>query len=308
MTQNRQVTFVQTITPEVAKKMVAEWRYDHNRPLRPSKIRDYAAAMVNGTFEELTQIYIGIYQGRHFLLDGQHRLHAVAASGVPATFTVLEREVDSAERLSQIYGRLDRNIRRGPRDIYGAYGIRDEFELSDSAVKGLGEAVSFLAAGCMEAKDGAEPESQIGGMRLYAPYMVECEAIMRDAGARTGAIKDGARRASTVAVMLLSLRFAAPKAKREKRPSVRDFWRDGFLDDGLKLGDPRKTMNKHLVETRIRSSYQGAKTVTRAYSARYLGSCLNAYLAGRELRYGKVFDENAPLDIYGVPSDPSAWW
>lgn len=303
----KRISFAQEITPDEATKMLVEMKYDHQRPPRPKKVRAYADAIAKGQFAALTQIYIAIYHGRHFILDGQHRLRAVVAAGIPVLFSIVECDVTSEREMSDIYSRLDRGLRRTPNDIYGAYALKEEFGLTATEVKSLGQAIRFMSTGCFSTGEDMPVDTLVERMRNYAPEMQTYSEITDESRAQRGLLSAGIRRSSTVAAVLLSLRFTGPKAEREGKPAIEDFWAGTFTDDGLRIGDPRKAAHKHLVETRIQSSRTVA-TASASYAVRYLGHCINAYIAVREQRYSKVFDEKAPLNIYGVPSEPDLWW
>jgi hypothetical protein len=303
------VTFVQTIDPAEAEHMVTTMRYENQRPLRERKVQEYADEMLRGAFRELTQIFIAIYHGRHVILDGQHRLSAVIRSGTPHVFTIVEKEVDTEEELARIYSTTDIGARRTSGDIYGAYALAEEFGLTKSNLDRLGAAVKFMLTGCVRTGEQFRHDAVIPLMRLYAPYMRQYISLV-GSGDSTRPIMIAARRSSTVTAALLTLRFSAPKAEREGRPPVINFWVGVFTDDGLKIGDPRKAAFRHLSETRVQAVHatHGTTITQPPYSVRYLGSCLNAYIKGENLRYAKVFNQEGPVNIYGVPSDPSLWW
>lgn len=304
------VTFTQVITPLEAAKMLETMKYEHQRAARPRKIQDYAAEMVNGTFRELTQIFIAIYHGQHVILDGQHRLHAVVLSGKPHLFTIVEKEVESEQELAQIYSKTDQGIRRTAGDIYGAHALGEEFGLGKTMLDAFGATIKFMISGCASNNfNTVRAEAIIPHMRLYAPYIQEYQSIIQKSDVNASMYAQ-LKRTSTMAVVLLSLRFSAPKAQTAGRPSVHAFWIDTLRDDGLRRGDPRKAANQHLLFTRTTASRatDQRNIVSQAYSVRYLGNCLNAYIRGESLQYAKVPNEKAPLNIYGVPSDLAQWW
>lgn len=303
------VTFAQIITPAEADHMIKTMRYENQRQPRDRKVQEYAAEMVAGTFRELTQIFIAIYHGQYVILDGQHRLKAVVESNIPHLFTIVQKEVGSEDELARIYSTTDIGARRTPSDIYGAYALAHEFGLTKTYIDRLGAAIKFMATGCIRTGETMRYDATIPLMRKYADYMRIYVDLLEQSG-NSRAINSPAKRSSTVAAGLLTLRFSAPKAEKENKPSVAFFWSSMFSDDGLKAGDPRKAAYKHLTETRIQAVHasHGTSITQPPYSIRYLGSCLNAYIKGESLKYAKVFDQESPLSIYGVPSDPALWW
>jgi len=74
------------ITPEMAEQLLA--RNPRNRRIVPSRVSAYASQMKSGSWKLTHQ---GIAFDQHGnLVDGQHRLHAVIASGVAIRFWVFE--------------------------------------------------------------------------------------------------------------------------------------------------------------------------------------------------------------------------
>lgn len=304
------VTFAQTITPAEAAHMISTMRYENQRPLRAGKVQDYADEMTKGTFRELTQIFIAVYHGQYVILDGNHRLNAVVRANTPHLFTIVEKEVNSEEEMAHIYSTTDQGIRRTAGDIYGAYALGQEFGLGKTLLDAFGAGIKFMLNGCSYVNNAVPPDMIIPHMRLYAPYLQDYQSLLTEASPAQSMYAQ-CKRSSTIATALLSLRFSASKAKQMGRPdAVRDFWIGTLRDDGLHQGDPRKAANQHLTLTRTTASRAArqAHIVSQSYSIRYLGSCLNAYVKGESLRYAKVFDEKAPLNFYGVPSDPTLWW
>lgn len=164
--RDTRVSFTQMITPEEAKSMLETMKYLHQRPLRPAKVRTYADEMRSGAFCELTQIYIAIYRGRHVILDGQHRLNAVVISDVPVLFSIVEKDVESEEEMARIYSKIDIGTRRTPADIYGAYDLGKEFDLTPTAVRRLGSTVNFMNTGCVAVGKQTNYDDQISGVSI----------------------------------------------------------------------------------------------------------------------------------------------
>lgn len=95
------------ITPEVAKDMLTHNLV--NRTVKRSAVETYARDMKRGVFKESPQ---GIsFDTEGTLIDGQHRLLAVIASGVPVTMYVTrDCAKDSADY-------IDRGVTRSVKDV-----------------------------------------------------------------------------------------------------------------------------------------------------------------------------------------------
>ena len=80
---------VEEITPEAASNYLKNNAY--HRKVKQKKVTEYMSTMVDGQWKLNGKVIIFDKNGR--LLNGQHRLAAVAQSGVPLT-TLVVRGVD----------------------------------------------------------------------------------------------------------------------------------------------------------------------------------------------------------------------
>jgi hypothetical protein len=110
------------VTPEMAADWLATANTD-NRHIRKSVVRKYAAMMTAGEWKPTHQ---GVAFSSRRLIDGQHRLAAVVASGKPQWMVVFVEQDD------EIFGVLDRGEKRT---------LGDELR----ADRRISEAVSFIA-------------------------------------------------------------------------------------------------------------------------------------------------------------------
>lgn len=298
---------VELFTPDLADLYCTSMEYRGQRALRTRHVQRLADAMLHGTFTQGTEIRIICYRNQQYLIDGQHRLHAVVASGVAQLFTVVESEAASEQELAWAYGTTDIGMRRTAGDLYTALDLPTEMDLGKREVDRLSAAVTFLAEGCIRGKRDIRRDEIVHLISLYGPYMRQYCNIIQGCEVM---IKYPAYRAATVAIALLSLRFSLPRAIDRDDPDVLGFWKGVIFDDAIGKNDARKTANRHLRTTTMTSSSvraAGVVHVTPAYSARCLVSCFNAYMAGRELRRPTISDESSRLNMYGVPTDPEKW-
>lgn len=102
------------ITPAMASSML-EWN-DRNRPVSTRTVENYAEAMKNGRWHYTGQpvIFSPIR-----LIDGQHRLMSVVASGVSIDALVVFGAPDEA------FGYLDVGKKRTPADVFSINGVKN---------------------------------------------------------------------------------------------------------------------------------------------------------------------------------------
>lgn len=86
---------VETITPEQAIELLKS--NTSNRVMSKSAVRKYAALMKKGEWYLSHQAiaFADTEDGSEVLVDGQHRLAAVVQAGIPITFTVIRRAIQT---------------------------------------------------------------------------------------------------------------------------------------------------------------------------------------------------------------------
>jgi hypothetical protein len=297
-----------TIGPKRAAEMLGSMQYEHQRPVSKSQVSLYANEMKAGRFVPGTTIRVAHIDGRSKLLDGQHRLYAVIASGTEQVFTLLEEFAPDNEYIAWAYGSIDTGRRRAHADLYRAMELTARLGLTNNDINDLAPGLGFMMSG-MKTPSGSvvvDRTERIRLMELYAPYM---RRFLDLTGGCEKAMRTSLKRSYVIAVAMLTLRFSEPFADRVNAPSVADFWRGVAFDDEIALGDPRKLANRHLLTTALTSPSQakGLRTLTTApHAARHLMGCFNAYMARENRHHVKVMDDHAPVKLWGVP-DPDLW-
>lgn len=295
------------VTSEQATQWL-ELAYEHQRPVRQHHVEFLAEEMRRDQFIQGTQIRFVSFDGRRILIDGQHRLWAIVMSGKPQYFSVLITRSESKEDVAWLYGNTDIGMRRTGAHLLGAMELDTETGFTQRQLRYLTSAISFMKVGCTRAlKVSIHRDEIVKGIRVYVPFAREYFKAL-DGAPRE--INSGAYRSSTLSIALLSFRYTQPYSEKRGAPLVEDFWQGVIHDDGIKVGDPRKIANRHLLYVRVlnNGSNVAGDAVSAGYASRYLVSCMNAYVEGRNLQKAIVSDVNAPLKLHGVPSDPDQWW
>lgn len=121
-TASQSIYDVMPIDPELAAEILA--RPAENRPVAPSTVTRYAAAMLRGEWKVTPQGIMLAPDGA--LLDGQHRLAAVVESGCTVEMAVFF-DVDPA-----VFAVLDTGRRRSAADTFSLSGERDAAVLASA--------------------------------------------------------------------------------------------------------------------------------------------------------------------------------
>ncbi len=116
---------VLTVTPELAK----EWldRNVHNRPIRKNKVVNYARDMQAGNWALNGEAVKFAIDG--VLLDGQHRLHAIVAAGVPVQMLVVSGLANNTQTT------MDSGVKRTTGDALGLDGKKNSQMLAATLKK-----------------------------------------------------------------------------------------------------------------------------------------------------------------------------
>lgn len=290
-----------TVTPEMAQTWLTQNRYQYQRNVRPRQVAYLAEEMLRNKFKQETVIEFAIVNGNTWLTDGQHRLSAIVMSQIPQRFVILKKHAASEDSVAEDYIRTDQNILRTVAESYKTLGLEDEFGLTPTQLNYYGVAVAFVFQKFSGSLQKMHPDDRLRMMREYnEPFGDYLEAI---AGCRRE-IRGRMERAATASVAIVTYRYSANVFSRDK---VDEFWNGIAMDDGLRSGDPRKAVVRHLLEYNMSGSVRSGqkKTTSAAFSSRYIATCFNAFIVGKELNYAKP-DQSQPMMIQGSPFNGKA--
>lgn len=289
-------TYVQEITPETAALWLSTYCYERQRNLRKYKVDDYAESMINGYWRIGSHLALAINRTRTVIVDGQHRLAAVAKSGISNTFTITEFSCETQEEVDDLYAKHDRGLPRSLSDAMVAKRAGEMLNLTKTWTNVVGAAIQFIHTDFVRSQNRKMPLDEISDK--FHDYG---ESIMRYIECVSEAprlLSHAVQRSSVVSVGLVTLRFSV--LKYGEKP-VLNFWRGLASDDGLRRSDPRKIALNHISNTNISSTTGSGNVVGPNYQSRFIANCFNAWTENRELRMTKVFDSLAPISINGTP-------
>lgn len=289
-----------TITPEQATVMLAETAYEGQRKLRSGHVVFLAEEMRRGNFKPRTLLVVGRINGHQQLLDGQHRLNAVVASGLAQEF-LISYEDYTEEEIKNAYIRIDQGLTRTAIDKYAVLGLHEELSLTFSQVNKLAGACRFISyrfcrkpsiAGNTRVHD----DELLALMRQYAN---ECRNYYADIHGISYNYK-ASERAATLALALITYKDTP------NRDRTVTFWTGSVSGENLQVGDPRLLAFRHITQIGMHGGgASSSKTVSPMFSIRYLAKCYNSWMIGEERRSIILSSggELAPLFVYGTPFD-----
>ncbi len=295
------VVLVETIGPDKANAILSRMPYEHQRNIARRSVEFLAEEMRRGAFKQDTPIELSSANGSNswMLTDGQHRLSAVVASGKEQRFVVVRRRLQSDDEIAMDYTRTDKGRIRSVFDDYKVLSIDTELGLTQTQVNKFGAAVNMIINGFSSPRGKIHTDDRLRLMREYDTAYADFLEIAVNC---SGGMRKAIERSATLAVALVTHRYSVKSYGKR----VEEFWTGAIWDDGLRIGDPRKTANRHLLETSMAGGGANSQyTVSAAYSARFLATCFNSFVAGESRRMVKSssMPTSKPIIILGSPFD-----
>jgi len=274
------------VTPAWAADVIENDLFSRQRNKSRNHIVFLAETMARGEFDGGAPLRFGRFNGRMYLIDGQHRLNAVIEHGEPAEFVVVTTQCEDADDLARLYARIDRGRGRSIADALKALGTFENAPISATNIQMVLACAPLFAVnltarnivGAAYASKSAEGRAAI--MEPWLPAAAEFFSAI--SGAKTEIGKTLQRR--EVIACAIATFADAPKKM------AHDFWAGIAGDDGLVQGDPRKQALEFC--RRTKSSHHGI-----GHLAHGVAVCWNAWARGDAMKIVKVMDANAPLRL-----------
>lgn len=253
---DRPTASVVFVSPEMAQRWLDEYNV-RNRHIRPATVRKYARDMADGRWQLSGE---GIKFGTNGkMLDGQHRLSAIVASGQTVPMFIMRGIDPSAQRV------MDTGRARTASDALAMKGDRHTATLAAAARLALGIESGMPNPGSYEATHG-EIEA-----------WVEANPDIHEACQVASAV---ARRTDCPPAVVAYSYWRMAKISRQDAAS---FWVAAADKVGLSYGDPVVAMTNRFAEARRNREQLGK----RAYLS-VIFRCWNYRRNGKTMRLAKV--------------------
>ena len=281
------------ITPESARSILTNERYERQRPLDQSVVQEYALAMLNDEFRQGTVISFAVYKGKRYLINGQHTLEAICRAGIALELGIEEIPVDTMEERSYWFSKYDRLKLRSLKQIYDANVIHEAVNMNKSQADCLGACLPLLASGFSSAPRmhgsmrmyTSNPRLRMDFIKAWADEASQFYAAIKGA---PGSLSMNIRRAPVFAVALVTYRFTGNDAG--------EFWADVAQADGLNQGDQRLALHVFLRTTKL-------KTYEPHVYSRYIASAWCKAWNNQRGKEIKPQAEHLPIFLEGTPHD-----
>lgn len=282
---------MQDITPKLASEMLETMKYERQRTLRPDHVKYLANEMRAKRFSSNT---IGVCEmpgGTQFMVNGYHTLYAIIDSGCTQTLPIEFFHVKSYQEVDKVYAHFDRQLKRTRLDTIRVYGLEESFGIPASPLN------KFAAACVVVMKDFSS-----GGGLSYVPDD-EVVLFMMDWLPACKTYLDAVKEAPITQTMYSRHLFPLGLVTCRYSSKAPDFWNKVATNDGLVVGDPRKTLHDWILSTSLTSDSAKKHHVTLPLGMRSVASAWNAYIDGRTLNFIRVMNTTLPIVIRETPYD-----
>lgn len=275
------------VTPALAQQWIDGMRFQRQRPIRERWVDFLASEMVAGRFRQ-SNIDIRVCGGCEYLINGQHRLHAVVRSGLTVPMIVVRSVSADMDEVARDYASLDRGLIRTHRDGLSALGAAEATGLTIQQVQKVSAAAPLLLAAfraSISKISGTSTQERNQVVLDWArPALLACATIGESNLSRVKKLYNS----PIFSVALVTFAHAPDRAE--------GFWGRVIANDGLRKGSGEQVLLDSVLDRAVRPGQQGRL-------ARAAASAWNAAYQGRSVQFVKVADPTAPIRILGTPLD-----
>lgn len=269
------------------------------RRINPEWVAFLAEEMRRGHFEPTALIALAQHNGHAAIVNGNHTLRAIVASGVTLDLPIETYRVETAQEVRDLYAAFDIGRKRIRSDSFRAYDaltVLGIAGITPADVNALASAVQFIAQDFDIQKGHKHKMGSRDLLALMRPWAASYGALLGIVGKRD--YKEWysrvAKRRAVCAVALFTMRYQPERAAR--------FWSSIALGN-VTPKSPTLRLRDYLLTTNVMGGGKTAnqqENVTRM--ARVVAYYWNKYYEGKQVGALRV-DEKAPVLILGTPLD-----
>lgn len=269
------------LNPAQANRVFTDLRYEFNRDEKKAKqhIAGLARMMRSGAWREGGAIeFARLPSGQLTLVDGHHRMLAQVEAGVDIVWTVIIHDVADEADLRNLFWTYDTTLRkRSMQNVLAGVNAAEAMGLSSMMALTAAKAAVFIDNG-LRANVGQSTRLYTPDetLRLAAEWAVEAALFSQCVDIAPKSIKSKLRSGQIAGTGFITF--------RANRLLATDFWAGLAKDDGLRRGDPRKTLLEWMRDTHLAGGglSSGACAVARAWNAFCTNSDLSMIRIGRQ--------------------------
>lgn len=277
----------QVVTPFTAQQWLASWNYEHQRPIRAYHVNNLAQEIINGRFREKTQINFCKLGDSFFLTNGQHTLSAIVKAQQSVLLSVVVLDVQSKEQIADDFTRHDTHLTRQLAVSLVAHEINKKLEVTATELNWITAAVNYYAwmIGASSLKSNTQMTNDVK-LSQVLQYGELARSALRTYHEPNAKRRDYMVKRTTLACAMHVYNW---------NPDVCiAFYGEISKDNGLLIGDPRKTLLDYMRETRsyyTDGRLSGKKAVPYHYFVKAHAIAFNAFINRRQLKIIRVNPE-----------------
>jgi hypothetical protein len=232
--------------------------------------------------------------GKKYLVNGQHTLNAIFEAGISITLPIQTFHIQSKDDVAAVYSRFDKQHKRTRADTFRAFQMEAKLEMSYTAVNHYGACAYFMLNNLNRAvnRTSISDDEVMDFMHEWKPYAKQYFSSIE----LSGSLRIPLERREIFSIGLMTSRHS-------KRAD--DFWHFVVTDDGLYVGDPRKTLHNWLSDSGVGGGnvgYTRKKRIVRtSESIRCVVAAWNAFIEGRKLKVLSIKNSSLPFNIKDTP-------
>jgi hypothetical protein len=294
-------THTTAITPRMAEQLLEASNFGVQRKVRRSHVLDIKERMQSGEWTSGVQPIAFVFATKErevYNINGQHTLRAISEIDFSVRMDIRTFKERDREGAAELFSFFDRQRKRSSTDNIQAFGLDEEFGLSQTRLGHISAAVNFIRG---DLKNTTTPSlkmaEHVQDVRSWAPhgksYYEATAEVPRD-------IRGALHRSPVLAVGLVTFRYQPKMAS--------SFWYQVAWSDRIALNDPRRTLQDWLLRYNLTggNSTQGHQ-ISKAKMARGVERAWNYYFeSGDEARLKVIQAGNKRRDLRlkGTPWDP----
>jgi hypothetical protein len=276
------------VGPQFAERILREGLYPGQRKPSPLHVDDLAEVMRRGRFDKGSQLLFGRLGERVALVNGQHRVLGVIASGTEIEFDIAVVDCEDEDALRALYYRQDRLfLKRTDAQILTSVGVMETHGVGSNVARSAFKAFSLIQSHFGDSRvntDLRRFRSDDARLAFGVDWWKHAATYERLIKRAPMAVKIKLLNAQLVAVALITIKHQPVVAET--------FWMGLADDDGLHKGDARKT----LLDDITRRPRAGKVRELAAATA----LAWNAFFERRKIASLRA-SETTPVRILGTP-------
>lgn len=286
-------TFVQegfvTLRADQANQILLHAEYDRQRKIDQLHVDVLADIMKRGQWAPKDKIDFARMGNTLIMVNGYHRMRGQVQCGKTIEWTIVIHPCKTVEQVRALYYKFDTNTRtRQASQILAGIDFADKNELAKQTATALYNAIPVIASGFSKSRTDRDHltnrvvDRRVAYAEKYVPAAKVYEGCLAGLQPR---IKSKFLSAGVMAVALVTL--------QEQPGTALEFWSGAAQNDGLRIGDPRRTLHLDMVSRQLNagSALQAIYVPTHAW---------NAWFENRTLKIIKVPSYRTKVTITGT--------